>query len=999
MQRIPEVFVSYAHADGTEWVKFIEEKLSLLVDAGMLRCWSDSAIEPGEDWNSEILEAMDHATCAVLLLTEGFFQSSYIARKELPRLHARWNDNGFPVIPISCSKHTISDELKWIESCQFLRKDQTLEGSDDRKKSQYAYDLVHRLANILADATPSDLSPLDSTKEDLSKFPMSPRAEDASFPILGREQELAVMDLAFSSSGAKLISLVASGGCGKTTTLREWLKRLGDGLKTFEYVFAWSFYSQGASPDKPISIDPFLNEALDFLEIPGKAKLSALDKASLIVAKLRDHRCLLILDGLEPLQHPPGTILGGKFREPAIEELLRSITSKRFCDASKSLCVVTTRQKLVELIHVKRDANSPLQPYIELELDNLIDPVGARLLHTLGVTRQGSRQLAPDAEELQDASSSVDGHALTLSLIGRYLGIAGLGDLRQIDRIGLLDKDKLYRASATDRMLERFERWFSNDQQLPLSILRLLGLFDRPASAELLYSLRSGTQIPGMTDGLFQQRDSNASPISTETWNTYLSFLSQFNLVTFDSEGTVDCHPLIREYFAKSVAETNPVGWSEGNRRLADTLLANSNGETLEGAQLKYRGATHLCHAGDYGRAASLYNRDISESFLGKTTRHFGTFSSELAFLSSFFDEAWKLKSLGNVSPDDRNLILSQASFSLMQVGRFEEAEPVALGILREPQSRNRIGAIVARNLGNSYLARGQPKRAIETLRDNLNLADTAEEEFMRFGFRTSLGFATLQANGPTKETSEFFSEAWKKFEDWKPKTPPELPSYHYAKFLIAKGDISAARDWITDVRNRVESKEFDERVPPVGLTAFGKAAFILVESLCFKEDKDWTPSDDWVQTTGDLVNQSGRRDLICEWSILRSEINRRSLDYGQAMDHVDKARRIALTDDRHALTCEALVQRASIHLSMNSVDTAMAELDEALAIASNESYGLVLQEVDCRLQRVEAMLRKYKGTKEASEEWEKVATLISESSYELRQERLAGLRQDILSL
>ncbi len=49
-------------------------------------------------------------------------------------------------------------------------------------------------------------------------------------------------------------------------------------------------------------------------------------------------RTLLVLDGLEPLQHPAKSPVKGELKDPAIHALLRGLAAK-----NNGLCVVTTR--------------------------------------------------------------------------------------------------------------------------------------------------------------------------------------------------------------------------------------------------------------------------------------------------------------------------------------------------------------------------------------------------------------------------------------------------------------------------------------------------------------------------------------------------------------------------------------------------------------------------------------------------------------------------------
>ena len=62
------------------------------------------------------------------------------------------------------------------------------------------------------------------------------------------------------------------------------------------------------------------------------------------LAKLVAHRrTLLVLDGLEPLQNPPGP-QEGRLREPSLQALLRELAA-----FNKGLCVITTRLPVADI--------------------------------------------------------------------------------------------------------------------------------------------------------------------------------------------------------------------------------------------------------------------------------------------------------------------------------------------------------------------------------------------------------------------------------------------------------------------------------------------------------------------------------------------------------------------------------------------------------------------------------------------------------------------------
>ena len=62
-----------------------------------------------------------------------------------------------------------------------------------------------------------------------------------------------------------------------------------------------------------------------------------------MVKLISPRRTLLVLDGLEPLQNPPGP-QEGRLREPSLQALLRELAA-----FNKGLCVITTRTPVADI--------------------------------------------------------------------------------------------------------------------------------------------------------------------------------------------------------------------------------------------------------------------------------------------------------------------------------------------------------------------------------------------------------------------------------------------------------------------------------------------------------------------------------------------------------------------------------------------------------------------------------------------------------------------------
>ena len=114
-------------------------------------------------------------------------------------------------------------------------------------------------------------------------------------------------------------------------------------------VLGWSFYSQG-SKERATAADEFLNWALAKLGVKLDTT-SASAKGEAIAEALITRRVLLVLDGVEPLQHGPGP-QAGQLKDQGLRALLR-----RFATApprpDHSLIVLTSRVAVADLQRFK----------------------------------------------------------------------------------------------------------------------------------------------------------------------------------------------------------------------------------------------------------------------------------------------------------------------------------------------------------------------------------------------------------------------------------------------------------------------------------------------------------------------------------------------------------------------------------------------------------------------------------------------------------------------
>jgi hypothetical protein len=102
--------------------------------------------------------------------------------------------------------------------------------------------------------------------------------------------------------------------------------------------------------------------------------------------------------------------------------------------------------------------------------------------------------------------------------------------------------------------VEAYVKWMedgSEEAHREVAVLKLLGLFDRPATADCVTALRKAPAIPGLTEPLVG--------LAEDDWELSLTSLRDAKLLTVNREEgsgvlvALDAHPPLREYFGRQL--------------------------------------------------------------------------------------------------------------------------------------------------------------------------------------------------------------------------------------------------------------------------------------------------------------------------------------------------------------------------------------------------------------------------------------------------------------
>src|SRR5260221_7520340 len=625
------VFISHSSKD-----RETADAICAHLESAGIQCWiAPRDIEPGATWTIGIMQGLDACRALILVFSEHANNSDHVQREV-----AKAFSSGLAVIPFR-----IEDVLPDQSLSYFLDTVQWLDASAPPLQKHLGT-LSERVKKLLVDETtrneathkpPKTLGP---AKISVARLPIT------GSDVFGREEDLAFLDDAWANQHINVVTIVAWAGVGKSTLVNGWLGRMAAGhYRSAEFVFGWSFYRQGTRGEAS-SADEFVEAALAWFGDPDPRIGTAWEKGERLAKFIAHRRTLLVLDGLEPLQNPPGP-QEGRLRDPSLQAFLRELAA-----FNSGLCVITTRLPIADLADHEH-SSAPRR-----DLEQLSSDAGAKLLRALGVKGHEA--------ELRSASDEFRGHCLALTLLGSYLTDAYNGDIRCRKEVSEHLSHDVRQGVHARKVMESYQSWLGEGPEL--AILRMLGLFDRPADEQTFSILLKSPAIPGLTELLTDLRPTE--------WQTILAKLRRTKLLAREdphNPGQLDTHPLVREYFGEQLQNQQTNAWKECNRRLFhyyQTLapkLPNS-----------FREMEPLFSAVICGCNAGLFREALHEVYIPRIQRRDAHFAARvlgatrplLSVLVHFFEHG-RCGSLVGTAAEGQSLTAEDQLFILMQAAKY----------------------------------------------------------------------------------------------------------------------------------------------------------------------------------------------------------------------------------------------------------------------------------------------------------------------------------------
>jgi transcriptional regulator with XRE-family HTH domain/tetratricopeptide (TPR) repeat protein len=394
-------------------------------------------------------------------------------------------------------------------------------------------------AELLVDATsaasppasPLDLPPLDPPRPVAPRSPEEPAAcawsplhvhtLQRAVHFVGRREILDTLSAwaLTSPPSPRVIALIGVGGAGKTAIAERFLQGLGEAPRPFG-LFIWSFY------DDPRT-EAFLDQAARYFApddgaaspslIPPGERLPRLQEA---LRKGPPH--LLLLDGLETVQAEGG---GGRAHGELGDALLRRLLCAVARGLGNTRVLVTSRFELADLISWSGEGIQTIRP-------GSLSPKDATGL----LRRWGIRGDDPALLELSDGTG---GHALSIAMLGSYVGAFLGGDPDRFDRksLSLAEQDDVL-ARRLQAVLSAYARALSPAER---DLLSRLSVFSGGADEAVLLSLiEAGGDLAGSMAGW-----------SAADLRRGIARLTRLGLVFSTRRGgpSYSAHPFVQQHF------------------------------------------------------------------------------------------------------------------------------------------------------------------------------------------------------------------------------------------------------------------------------------------------------------------------------------------------------------------------------------------------------------------------------------------------------------------
>ncbi len=362
--------------------------------------------------------------------------------------------------------------------------------------------------------------------------------------FVGRKTEFGQIDQVWADRSVPMVGVVAWGGYGKTAMIRQWLYRHRTewpGHKAPDGIFWYTVQPGTNAEDLYQAVMAYFHSTPNTGQrAPNSADSGSADsgsgdsvdqKIAALQQAIGQRRYLLVLDGLEPLQHAERDTSYGMAQEPLLRALLRTICLSKL---GNGLCVVTTRLPLTDV--AKFGGRSLLE--IRLE-ERLLDDAEANLLLRLEGVKKGT-----DLQKMQLIEFCCR-HPLALKVSANLLRCKAGGDAGAwpslVDNGDSREPRPRNEHEAVATIMHVLSKQLTDRELAELSLLA-----DIPHPIDRATLCARALRAPGHHD------------LDEMTCNKALDSLVSLRVVDFNEHNhKFAIHPLVAEYFGRTTVGVN----------------------------------------------------------------------------------------------------------------------------------------------------------------------------------------------------------------------------------------------------------------------------------------------------------------------------------------------------------------------------------------------------------------------------------------------------------
>jgi len=587
--------------------------------------------------------------------------------------------------------------------------------------------------------------------------------------IVGRSEEILALDRALENSTVTTLQIVAFGGVGKSALVNHWLSKRGqNGYSGTERIYAWSFFEQSSTSKITCDSDCFMEHALEWFGDANPYSGSPWSKATRLANLVRSKNTILILDGLESMQSPPGDRCGS-IKNSSLALLVKDLASQ-----NNGLMIITSRLLLTDL-----------ESYDDgrirsINLRNLSESAGVNLLKAM--------ELRGRRKDLKAIVQEYKGHALSLALLGGYFSIVNNGIVEKLRRDNtLLSSGNMDHAVRS--LMQLYLEWFDNTAEI--AIIYLIGLLRKSIRLNELKTIVRFENLPNLFDVL--------RPLSPTEWKFTIENLVVANLVSanhVNDDLDIDCHPLVKEFMDCYLKAEMPEEWKKANGFLFEYLSESvrDSKPSLENYEVLFKAVSHGTNAGMYQEAFDVYFNRIKKRF---TMIQHGSQLEDSLCIKKFLKDSYTNPVEGLCETSKVRLISSIATNS-MALGNVDEAytlSKVAIESLIDSGKWLEAILVVGPFL-SMLLVTGRLNESIDLLHKIQHCIKKTENPVVNAVSKCFHAHA-LHLSGEDEGAGKMFEEAEKVMLLERPPSSINFPtiSSFYCKYLLDCGAVELALD------------------------------------------------------------------------------------------------------------------------------------------------------------------------------------------------------------